>query len=63
LAGLGEPDFFMPKKNNKDKEGIQMRTTQSSTMIKNAGIMALLCAFAQLALAMGLFWAVREHIV
>jgi len=40
-----------------------MRIAQSSPMMKNAGIMALLCAFAQLALAMGLFWALKEHIV
>jgi len=41
-----------------------MRITQNATPImKNAGIMALLCAFAQLALAMGLFWALKEHIV
>ena len=40
-----------------------MRITQSTPMMKNAGIMALLCAFAQLALAMGLFWAFKGHIV
>ena len=41
-----------------------MRITQSTTPImKHAEVMALLCAFAQLALAMGLFWALKEHIV
>jgi len=46
------------------KEGIQVRITQSNTPImKNAGIMALLCAFAQLALAVGLFWTLKQHIV
>ena len=46
------------------KEGIHMRITQSATPImKNAGVMALLCAFAQLALAAGLFWAFKAHIV
>jgi len=45
------------------KEGIQMRITQTSPIMKNAGVMALLCACAQLALAVGLFWALREHIV
>jgi len=41
-----------------------MRITQTtSPMIKNAEIMALLCAFAQVALAVGLFWALKGHIV
>jgi hypothetical protein len=41
-----------------------MRITQSATpMIKSTGVMALLCAFAQLALAMGLFWAFKVHLV
>jgi len=40
-----------------------MRITQTSPIMKNAGVMALLCACAQLALAVGLFWALREHIV
>jgi hypothetical protein len=53
----------LPKKVSKFKEGIHMRIAQSSPMMKNAGIMALLCAFAQLALAAGLFWALRTHLV
>ena len=40
-----------------------MRITQMSPMMKNAGVMALLCAGAQLALAMVLFLALRGHIV
>jgi hypothetical protein len=41
-----------------------MRITQYNTPImKNAEVMALLCAFAQLALAAGLFWALKQHIV
>ena len=40
-----------------------MRITQSSPMMKSAEMMALLCAFAQLALALGLFWALKGHIV
>jgi len=41
-----------------------MRITQTtSPIIKNAEIMALLCAFAQVALAVGLFWALKGHIV
>ena len=38
-----------------------MRITQSTTpLMKNAEVMALLCAFAQLALAVGLFWAFKD---
>ena len=52
-----EPDFLL-------KGGIQMRITQTTAPImKNAEMMALLCAFAQLALAAGLFWAFKAHIV
>jgi len=40
-----------------------MRLTQISPMMKNAGIMALLCACAQMALALGLFWALRVNTV
>ena len=40
-----------------------MRLTQMSPMIKNAGIMALLCAVAQAALAIGLFLAYKAAIV
>ncbi len=41
-----------------------MRIAQSHTpMMRNAEVMALLCAFAQLALAVGLFWALKGHIV
>ena len=57
-----EPDFLLRK--SAEKEGSYMRITQSTTPImKHAEVMALLCAFAQLALAMGLFWALKEHIV
>ena len=40
-----------------------MKLTHMSPMIKNAGIMALLCAIAQVALAFGIFWALRGNIV
>jgi len=40
-----------------------MKLTQISPMIKNAGMMALLCAFAQVALAFGIFWALKTSIV
>jgi len=40
-----------------------MKLTQPSPMIRNAGIMALLCACAQMALALGLFWALRANTV
>jgi len=40
-----------------------MKMTQSSPLMKNAEVMALLCAFAQVALALGLFWALKGHIV
>jgi len=40
-----------------------MKLTQISPMMKNAGIMAILCAGAQIALALGLFWALRTVIV
>jgi len=40
-----------------------MRITHTSRIMKNAEIMALLCAFAQVALAVGLFWALKGHIV
>jgi len=38
-----------------------MKLIQVSPMIKNAGIMTLLCAFAQVALAFGLFLASRTN--
>jgi len=40
-----------------------MKLTQISPMMKHAGAMAILCAFAQMALAIGLFLAFRQHIV
>ena len=40
-----------------------MRISQSMQPVKNAEVMALLFAFAQVALAFGLFWAFRSHIV
>ena len=40
-----------------------MQITQVSPVMKHAGIMALLCAFAQVALAVGLFLAFRANIV
>ena len=46
-----------------EREGSQMRITHTSRIMKNAEIMALLCAFAQVALAVGLFWALKGHIV
>jgi len=48
---------------NQEKEGRTMKLTQPSPMIRNAGIMALLCACAQMALALGLFWALRANTV
>jgi hypothetical protein len=40
-----------------------MRLSQTSPAIKTAGMMALLCACAQVALALGLFWALKSSIV
>ena len=40
-----------------------MRIAHTSRIMKNAEMMALLCAFAQLALAAGIFWALKGHIV
>ena len=40
-----------------------MQITQVSPVMKHAGIMALLCAFAQVALAFGIFWALKTSIV
>lgn len=40
-----------------------MRMAQSTQMMKSAGVMALLCAFAQMALAVGLFFALKQHVV
>ena len=40
-----------------------MKLARTSGIMKNAEMMALLCAFAQLALAVGVFWAFRGHIV
>lgn len=40
-----------------------MKNVQTTQIMRNAGVMALLCAFAQMALAMGLFFALKEHIV
>ena len=45
-----------------EREG-HMRITHTSRIMKNAEMMALLCAFAQVALAVGLFWALKGHIV
>jgi hypothetical protein len=40
-----------------------MKLTRTSPIIKNAGIMALFCAGAQIALAIGLFWALRASTI
>jgi hypothetical protein len=40
-----------------------MKLTQSTQSMKNAEVLSLLFAFAQVALALGLFWAFRAHIV
>jgi len=37
-----------------------MKLTPTAPIIKAAGIMALLCACAQVALALGLFWALKQ---
>jgi hypothetical protein len=44
------------------KEGIPMRITPVQSM-KQAERMAFLFALAQVALALGLFWAFKAHIV
>jgi hypothetical protein len=45
------------------KEGIQMRITQTTPSMKLAERMAFLFALAQVALALGLFWAFKAHLV
>ena len=55
-------DFFIAQKARKGRAE-EMRLTQMSPVIKTAGIMALLCAVAQVALAIGLFLAFRASIV
>ena len=40
-----------------------MRITQPTRSMKQAEIMAFLFAFAQVALALGLFWAYKSHLV
>jgi hypothetical protein len=45
-----------------EKEGIHMRITQTHSM-KQAERMAFLFALAQVALALGIYWAFRAHLV
>ncbi len=55
--------FFIASKKIAKKEGIHMRITQSHTNHEKRGNDGILCAFAQLALAVGLFWALKAHLV
>ncbi len=55
--------FYCPKQGfHKEKEGIHMRITPTPSM-KQAERMAFLFAMAQIALALGLFWAFKAHLV
>jgi hypothetical protein len=54
-------DFFYCAKGAR-KAGIHMRMSPTQSM-KQAERMAFLFALAQAALALGLFWAFRAHIV
>jgi hypothetical protein len=51
-----------PRPRRGEKEGIQMRITQTTSM-KQVDRMAFLFAVAQVALALGLFWAFKAHLV
>ncbi len=56
-------DFFIAPKAQKGKEGIHMRITQTTQSMKQAERMAFLFALSQVALALGLFWAFKAHLV
>jgi hypothetical protein len=58
-----EIGFFIVQNDfKKEKEGIHMRITPTQSM-KQAERMAFLFAMAQVALALGLFWAFKAHLV
>ena len=56
------PNVLIGGGNDNTKEGIHMRITPTNSM-KQAERMAFLFALSQVALALGLFWALKAHLV